>query len=104
MYVNHEESTDYFSSRGFNYHNGPEWVWPMCFLLRARIAFADDGGEMRRSVLAYIEAHRRHLEVSAWQGLPELQNSADGARDCPESCPTQAWSMACMLEVLHDAL
>ena len=37
---------------------------------------------------------------SPWQGLAELEN-AEG-RFCPESCPTQAWTMACLLEVVEE--
>ena len=43
--MNHEDTSDYFSSRGFNYHQGPEWLWPMAFMLRARLATAADKGE-----------------------------------------------------------
>jgi len=28
-YKNTVDSTEFESSKGFNYHNGPEWVWPL---------------------------------------------------------------------------
>eukprot|EP00041_Stephanoeca_diplocostata_P038635 m.1536450 g.1536450 ORF g.1536450 m.1536450 type:complete len:103 (-) comp25244_c1_seq31:94-402(-) len=34
-YVNGLDNTDYNTSKGFNYHNGPEWLWPTGYFLRA---------------------------------------------------------------------
>ncbi len=100
QYVNHEDTNDYFSSRGFNYHQGPEWLWPMAFMLRARLAMTADLAAEKRAVSAFVKRLEGEIEKSPWQGLPELDNA--GGVFCPESCPTQAWTMACMLEVLDD--
>lgn len=46
---------------------------------------------------SYLANHYIHLQKSDWKGLPELTNK--DATFCPFSCPTQAWSMASILEV-----
>jgi len=35
-----------------------------------------------------------------WCGIPEL-TQAEGI-DCPDSCPTQAWSISTILDALYD--
>lgn len=44
-----------------------------------------------------LSKHYAHIKTSTWKGLPELTNK-DGAF-CAGSCPTQAWSIATILEV-----
>eukprot|EP01122_Echinamoeba_exundans_P017960 TRINITY_DN9897_c0_g1_i1.p1 TRINITY_DN9897_c0_g1~~TRINITY_DN9897_c0_g1_i1.p1 ORF type:complete len:1516 (-),score=261.84 TRINITY_DN9897_c0_g1_i1:25-4167(-) len=96
-------SDDYFTSGGYNYHNGPEWVWPVGFLLRAKLAFAPE--KVRPSVLADMMQRltRRHREIirsSHWRGLPELTN--ENGSPCYSSCATQAWSSATILQAYFD--
>lgn len=50
-----------------------------------------------QSILA---KHYEHIRTSPWRGLPELTNK-DGAF-CSGSCPTQAWSVATILEVFFS--
>ncbi|XP_051162472.1 glycogen debranching enzyme [Leptopilina boulardi] len=105
-YDNSNDSNDPKLSHGFNYHQGPEWVWPIGFFLRARLHFAPLVGgkeELKRTIEsteAIISRHLIEASTNHWRGLPELTNK-DGDY-CRDSCRTQAWSASTILEVLHD--
>ncbi|CAG9785346.1 unnamed protein product [Diatraea saccharalis] len=102
-YDNADDSADPAVAHGFNYHQGPEWVWPLGFYLRARLAFAHENGRHARTVAAaYATLGPLLAEIrsSPWRGLPELTN--EGGAFCEHSCRTQAWSSAAALEALHD--
>lgn len=80
-----------------------EWLWPIGFFLRALLKFANDNNELEETiskVKVILSNHFIELQTSVWRGLPELTNS-NGAY-CKDSSRTQAWSMACILEVLKD--
>ncbi|XP_045521820.1 glycogen debranching enzyme [Pieris brassicae] len=103
-YRNDDDSADPSVAHGFNYHQGPEWVWPIGAYLRARLAFASDNGAHARTVAAVYAAlgpHAAESRASPWRGLPELTDA--GGAPCRDSCRTQAWSSACVLEALHEA-
>ncbi|XP_071953696.1 glycogen debranching enzyme-like [Antedon mediterranea] len=106
VYDNGRDGTDKNSARGFNYHLGPEWIWPIGYFLRAKLHFSKlllpvtGQAEVIRQVQQTLIPHHQALESSPWRGLPELTNE-NGAY-CKDSCPTQAWSMGCILEVLYD--
>lgn len=92
-------------SKGFNYHQGPEWVWPVGFVLRAMLHFSRLlPGNMATTTVdfikTYLSAHNLHINTSSWKSLPELTNK-DGMT-CFDSCPAQAWSIGCILEVMYD--
>ncbi|XP_051552871.1 glycogen debranching enzyme-like isoform X1 [Myxocyprinus asiaticus] len=104
-YDNSLDSDNYNLARGFNYHQGPEWLWPIGYFLRAKIYFAKklDKDIYERTVYLVknvLSRHYVHMERSPWKGLPELTN--ENGQYCPFSCETQAWSIATVLEVLHD--
>lgn len=102
-YDNANNSDDPSVAHGFNYHQGPEWLWPLGFYLRARLAFAHQSGQHARtvaSVYAALGPLLAELRASPWRGLPELSNA--GGAPCAHSCRTQAWSSAVVLELLQD--
>lgn len=106
-YNNSYDGPDAKIARGFNYHQGPEWVWPVGYFLRAKLHFSRlvaDPAETFESTVQFVHKtlarHHQEIITSPWRGLPELTNK-DGT-PCHDGCPTQAWSMACLLEVMHD--
>ena len=99
-YDNSNNSNDYLVAQGFNYHQGPEWVWPVGYYLMARLKFAHFFHQ-ENATIQYVKAilskHFDYLITSFWRGLPELTNS-DG-KLCRDSSESQAWSAATILEV-----
>ncbi|XP_056452233.1 glycogen debranching enzyme isoform X2 [Gadus chalcogrammus] len=105
VYDNALDNDNYNLAKGFNYHQGPEWLWPIGYFLRAKLFFSKKLGEeeYQRTVTLVkhlLSRHYTHLEGSPWKGLPELTN--ESGQHCPFSCETQAWSLATVLEVLYD--
>ncbi|XP_075473238.1 glycogen debranching enzyme isoform X1 [Ascaphus truei] len=105
VYDNALDNDNYNLAKGFNYHQGPEWLWPIGYFLRAKLHFAKliDRETYQKTVVLVknvLSRHYTHLERSSWKGLPELTN--ENGQYCPFSCETQAWSLAVVLEVLHD--
>ncbi|KAL1963499.1 hypothetical protein VTN77DRAFT_8080 [Rasamsonia byssochlamydoides] len=107
-YHNGEDSTDFATAKGRNYHQGPEWLWPRGFFLRALLHFdllrkktPEERTETFQQVTRRLEGCKQSLRNSPWKGLTELTNQ-NGAF-CADSCPTQAWSAGCLLDVYYDA-
>ncbi|KAG8039804.1 hypothetical protein G9C98_000533 [Cotesia typhae] len=105
-YDNSNDSTDTKLAQGWNYHQGPEWLWPVGYFLRARLHFAALVGgdeELERTIHsteAIISRHFTEASTNHWRGLPELTNK-DGAY-CRDSCRSQAWSASAIIEVLEE--
>jgi len=104
-YDNSNDSNDAAVAKGLNYHNGPEWGWPLGYFLRAYLYFdtrVGQGKDDRTQTLHYLHElllePRRHVEKDAWRGLPELTN--ENGSFCRDSCNTQAWSASTLLDFL----
>ncbi|AMD20400.1 HDL344Wp [Eremothecium sinecaudum] len=112
-YNNSEESTNPHTSRGRNYHQGPEWVWVFGHFLRAFYYFnlrktpSDDKQAQKHALIrlqqqvnAMLEGNRRWIAENPYAGLPELTNK-DGSF-CKDACFSQAWSSATVLDFFFD--
>lgn len=104
-YNNGEDSHDFATSKGRNYHQGPEWVWPLGYFFRAVMATANDSGRDPVSTAQLIYKRMQgcinQIKTTAWRGITELTQG--GGDICWDSCPTQAWSSATMIDVFLDA-
>lgn len=106
VYDNSQDSNVYKNSRGFNYHQGPEWLWILGPYLRARLHFSKIIGGSRKlaetshEVRKHLSNHYQYILNTSWHGLPELTNVKGIV--CKDSCDVQAWSMACLLDVFYE--
>jgi glycogen debranching enzyme len=96
-YDNSNDSDNYMIAKGFNYHNGPEWVWPVGYFFRASMKF----GRGVTPGMAHMLANIKSALINSWAvGLPEL--TQENGITCNDSCVTQAWSIAAILDILFD--
>ncbi|BEJ13378.1 hypothetical protein CspHIS471_0305520 [Cutaneotrichosporon sp. HIS471] len=110
-YDNQNDSSDASVAKGWNYHQGPEWGFPLgwflCAWLKLRFGHDDlkakDGFRSKEENLHHVSSVlvklHEHIEKDPWRGLPELCNH-DGTF-CRDSCTTQAWSASTILDVLE---
>lgn len=94
-YNNSEDSTNFATSKGRNYHQGPEWLWPTGFFLRALLKF---DLHRRKSPAARMESFqqvtqrlagcKQAIKESPWKGLTELTNK--NGSFCADSVSTTA--------------
>jgi glycogen debranching enzyme len=76
-YDNANDSEDPKVAHGANYHQGPEWLWPIGFYLRARLIFAKKLGKLKETeaeTWKILTAHLKELRSTPWRGLAELTN------------------------------
>ncbi|KAH9902057.1 glycoside hydrolase family 13 protein [Xylariomycetidae sp. FL2044] len=109
-YINSSDSDDFATSKGRNYHQGPEWLWPTGFFLRALMKFdlmrrgandAEGRVEALQQVTRRLEGCKDHIRRSPWAGLTELTQK--NGEHCSDSSPTQAWSAGCLIDLYMDA-
>jgi len=107
-YDNGNDGTDKSIAKGWNYHQGPEWLWCTGYFLRAFRRFdlvaglgKNDPHATTHAIARHVLPHYKCINTNPWAGLPELTNS--GGKECRDSCPTQAWSAATSLDLLHDS-
>jgi glycogen debranching enzyme len=80
-YNNSEDSDDFATSKGRNYHQGPEWLWPTGFFLRALLKFdlkrrkgTEGKVEAFQQITRRLQGCKEAIESSPWAGLTELTN------------------------------
>ena len=78
-YNNSEDSTDFKTSKGRNYHQGPEWLWPTGFFLRALLKFdlmrrdtKEERTEAFQQITRRLAGCKKAIQESPWAGLTEL--------------------------------
>ncbi|KAK4560942.1 bifunctional 4-alpha-glucanotransferase/amylo-alpha-1,6-glucosidase [Recurvomyces mirabilis] len=107
-YINSDDSDNFQTAKGRNYHQGPEWCWPRGFFLRALLKFdlirrttREEKVEAFQQVTQRLHGCMQMIHDSPWAGLTELTNR-NGSM-CHDSCPTQAWSAGCIIDLYDDA-
>lgn len=102
-YDNSNDSEDPRIAHGYNYHNGPEWLWPIGYYLRCVMQYSNKEHD-HDSIVAYVQGYLAKyydcIRSTDWKSLPELTN--ENGQDCIYSCPSQAWSIASLLEAYYD--
>lgn len=78
-YNNSEDSTDFATSKGRNYHQGPEWLWPTGYFLRALLKFdltrrntTEERTEAFQQITRRLQGCKKAIRESPWAGLAEL--------------------------------
>ncbi|KAL8634335.1 MAG: hypothetical protein Q9228_008071, partial [Teloschistes exilis] len=91
-----------------NYHQGPEWLWPTGFFLRALLKFdlmrkegKAESTEAFQQITRRLEGCKIAIRESPWAGLAELTQK--NGEFCGDSSPTQSWSAGCLLDLFYDA-
>lgn len=89
-YNNSEDSTDFATSKGRNYHQGPEWVWQRGYYLRALLHFdllrrrtVEERTETLQQMTRRLDGCKKALRESPWKGLTELTNK--NGQHCADS-------------------
>eukprot|EP00055_Hartaetosiga_balthica_P015001 m.85733 g.85733 ORF g.85733 m.85733 type:complete len:1526 (-) comp8753_c0_seq2:1876-6453(-) len=68
-YDNSNDSNDITIARGWNYHQGPEWLWPVGFQLRAELIFSEDKMKTIGEINCHLGRFESHISTSPWMVL-----------------------------------
>jgi len=100
-YNNSEDSADFATAKGRNYHQGPEWLWPTGFFLRALLKFdlmrretKEERVEAMMQIMRRLEGCKKAIQESPWRGLTELTNRNGeycGDSVCPNLYYLRIW-------------
>ncbi|CAJ0919676.1 unnamed protein product, partial [Mesorhabditis belari] len=106
-YNNDDDGSDRKTAKGWNYHQGPEWLWVAGYYLKAKTVIgskmgADKWNAAKKEVETHLGRCQEHIDCSTWSSLPEL-TQANGEH-CHGSCPAQAWSVGVILEAYVDLI
>ncbi|KTW30644.1 glycogen debranching enzyme [Pneumocystis carinii B80] len=108
-YINFYDSDDFATSKGRNYHQGPEWLWCTGYFLRAFLYFNTFYYcSMKNKITTCYYIHDRlailmkRIQENPWAGLDELTNKS--GEFCIDSNYTQSWSVSTMLDLYDDIL
>ncbi|KAL9597440.1 MAG: hypothetical protein Q9219_005132 [cf. Caloplaca sp. 3 TL-2023] len=104
-YINSEDSSDFSTSKGRNYHQGPEWLWPTGFFLRALLKFdlqrkstSAERTEAFQQITRRLEGCKVAIQESPWAGLAELtQKNGEFCGDSVSQEPVRLLKMAHMI-------
>jgi len=104
FYINSDDSNDFATSKGRNYHQGPEWVWQFGVYLQALVQTLKrqklSKNEIQAVVRNHVQGNVEWLKNSPYAGLTELTQK--NGEICPDSSPTQAWSAARIIEAIRE--
>ncbi|VUZ41310.1 unnamed protein product [Hymenolepis diminuta] len=112
-YHNNDDSYDYHTAHGFNYHQGPEWVWLTGYYIRSRLIMSQRLANLdltnKPAIAQAIRESQEmllrlnnHIRNSPWRSLPELTQV--NGEYCHASCQSQAWSVGTAIEAIYDLL
>ena len=84
-YDNSADTTEFETAKGRNYHQGPEWLWPTGYFLRAMLKFdlmrrttKEERTQSFQQITQRLMGCKQAIQESPWAGLTELTNK-DGA-------------------------
>ncbi|CAF3847295.1 unnamed protein product [Rotaria sp. Silwood1] len=101
-----DDSYDYKRAHGFNYHNGPEWLWLTGYYIRSKLYWSKEQNDQYiyddtiKHIRKLISLHMDLFNSSDWKGLPELTNS--NGQLSYYSSYVHSCSCATFLEALYD--
>ncbi|KAI6013923.1 glycoside hydrolase family 13 protein [Pisolithus microcarpus] len=82
-YDNSNDSDDPSVAKGLNYHNGPEWGWPLGYFCVLGEGKDDPTTTLHRLHRALLQP-RNHIQTDAWAGLPDASTMLDFLEDVHE--------------------